>query len=78
MSFELKLDHVSLHVKDLVTSVAFYQGVLGLPEIENKTGRPHIRWFGLGPQMSLHLISGAVDAPDRRPAATHFAVATRQ
>jgi lactoylglutathione lyase len=76
MTFDVRLDHVSLHVRDLARSAAFYAEALGLQEIENKTGRPHIRWFALGPRHGLHLISGAVAAPERRPLSTHFAVAT--
>jgi lactoylglutathione lyase len=74
-SFEL--DHVSLFVRDLDTSARFYAEVLGLPEVENKTGRPHIRWFGLGGGRSIHLISGASEVPANRPLSTHFALATR-
>ena len=76
MTITLQLDHVSLFVGDRDASARFYGDVLGLTEIENKTGRPHIRWFGLGAGRSIHLISGAGGEEVRRPRSTHFALAT--
>lgn len=52
----LSFDHEALLVKDLSRSVEFYTETLGLQEIENGTGLPHIRWFSLGGSESLHLI----------------------
>ena len=68
----LELDHVSLLVRDRDASARFYGEVLGLPEIENKTGRPHIRWFGLGAGRSIHLIAGATNDEAKRPRSTHL------
>ena len=78
MTITLQLDHVSLLVRDRDASARFYGEVLGLPEIENKTGRPHIRWFGLGAGRSIHLIAGAPGEEPKRPRSTHLALATAE
>jgi catechol 2,3-dioxygenase-like lactoylglutathione lyase family enzyme len=72
----LFFDHISLHVHDLAASVRFYSEALGLSEIENKTRRPGIRWFGFDGARSIHLISGGVDPPAERPLSSHFALAS--
>ena len=72
----LHFDHISLHVHDLAASAHFYSQVLGLPEIENKTYRPDIRWFGFAGAHSVHLISGGVDPPPARPLSSHYALAS--
>jgi lactoylglutathione lyase len=72
----LHFDHVSLFVRDRDASARFYQDVLGLPEIENKTQRPHIRWFGLGAGRSIHIIGGASGDAGTRPLPTHLALGT--
>lgn len=51
----MKFDHYSIPVSDLDESADFYKNVLSLPEIENKTEKEYIRWFGLENQ-ELHLI----------------------
>lgn len=56
----MKFDHFSLTVSDLDTSAAFYGDILSLPEIENKTGKKYIRWFGLE-NGELHLIEGSTE-----------------
>ena len=76
MATTLDLDHVSLFVRDLDTSARFYSEVLGLPEIEKKTARVNVRWFGLGAGRAIHLILGATEVPASRPRSTHFALAT--
>jgi lactoylglutathione lyase len=73
----LHFDHISLHVHDLDASARFYSEVLGLPEIENKTYRPEIRWFGFEGAHAVHLISGGVDPPPVRPLSSHYALASK-
>ena len=69
----LTYDHQALFVADLAKSARFYGEILRLPEIENKSGRPTIRWFGAG-AVQLHLISGeGVHKPLRKE--IHFALA---
>ena len=57
-SFNFSFDHQAIMVKDLSVSAAYYKEVLGLTEIDNKTGKSHIRWFSLGGDKSIHLITG--------------------
>lgn len=52
----ITFDHHALLVKDLAESATFYQDIIGLTEIEDKTGKDHIRWFSLGNGGELHLI----------------------
>jgi catechol 2,3-dioxygenase-like lactoylglutathione lyase family enzyme len=72
MANTFDLDHVSLFVRDLDISARFYAEVLRLPEIEKKSTRANVRWFGLGAGRAIHLILGATDVPASRPRSTHF------
>jgi len=58
MTASLRLNHMSILVSNLGRSAEFYQRVLELPEIECLAARPNIRWFGIGPEQSVHLIEG--------------------
>ena len=58
MTTELRLNHMSLQVRNLERSAKFYGEVLLLPEIECGAGKTNIRWFGLGRGQSVHLIEG--------------------
>ncbi len=71
-----RLDHISLYVRDLEVSARFYVDVLGLSEIENLTGQPHIRWFQIDMGRSVHLIAGATGPVPDRPMSAHFALAS--
>jgi catechol 2,3-dioxygenase-like lactoylglutathione lyase family enzyme len=54
--FDLSFDHYAINVDDLNRSAEFYVRVFNLPEIDNGTQKPNIRWFALGNGMSLHVI----------------------
>jgi lactoylglutathione lyase len=71
----LRLNHMSLQVKDLAVSAKFYQEVLGLPEIECGAQKANIRWFGLGDGQSVHLIEGDFGATFVKMS-THFCIST--
>ena len=53
--FSIRFDHKAILVRDLGESARFYQNVLSLEEIENKTSLPNIRWFSMGVS-EIHLI----------------------
>lgn len=50
-------DHYTIKVSNLDVSASFYQSILGLSEIKNRTEKSHIRWFSLG-NGELHLVRG--------------------
>ncbi|WP_299768046.1 VOC family protein [uncultured Dokdonia sp.] len=54
---KFSIDHYAINVTDLQRSVDFYQSVFGLKEIYNGTQLDHIKWFRLGEQQELHIIS---------------------
>lgn len=56
--FNLAFDHYTIKVADLETSSSFYKEILDLNEIENRTGKPHIRWFSLRHGKELHIVEG--------------------
>jgi catechol 2,3-dioxygenase-like lactoylglutathione lyase family enzyme len=76
MPAQFRFDHIALSVRDLAASANFYSQVLGLPEIENRTRRPTIRWFGFDGTRAIHLITGSDEAPPDRPLAAHFCLST--
>lgn len=53
-------DHYTIRVRDLEVSATFYQTILGLIEIKNRTEKSHIRWFSVG-NGELHLVQGNLD-----------------
>jgi catechol 2,3-dioxygenase-like lactoylglutathione lyase family enzyme len=59
--FDLIFDHYTIRVKDLNRSAEFYQKVLELSEIENRTQKAHIRWFSMGDGRELHIAEGNSD-----------------
>jgi lactoylglutathione lyase len=71
------LHHVSLYVRDVDASAAFYADVLGLQEIPNRVGKSHIRWFTIDGFRTVHLIGGDPEAERPRQFSTHIAFATR-
>jgi lactoylglutathione lyase len=71
------LHHVSLFVRDVDASAAFYARVLALDEIPNRLGRSGIRWFTVDGFRTIHLIGGDPEAERPRPMSTHLALAAR-
>lgn len=68
-------NHVSLSVKNVNRSADFYRSVLQLKEITNRTEVDGIRWFSLGNNLELHLIS-TLKEPVTINKAVHFAVSS--
>ena len=71
--FKFRFNHVSLSVKNADNSVIFYNSVLQLTEITNRTKKEGIRWMSLGEDKELHLIS-TVPEPVHTNKAIHFAL----
>jgi len=55
--FTVNFNHLALSVKDVDESAEFYQDVLNLVEITNRTKINGIRWLSLSEGIELHLIS---------------------
>ncbi len=73
IDYLITFDHVALSVQDVDKSATFYQNVLNLSEITNKSKTDGIRWFSLGEKKELHLISTIHDSIVLNKA-VHFAV----
>ena len=71
----LRINHMSLQVRDLARSSDFYQRVLKLPEVECLAARPNIRWFGIGAEHTVHLIEGDF-ADTKVTRSTHLCITT--
>ena len=69
----VQLDHVALHVANLIASKAFYADVLQLPELPRPDFDFPGAWFALGSH-ELHLIGGRIDDVNSHHRGTHFAV----
>jgi len=73
MARTYRLDHVSLLVRDLETSLRFYQSMFGLPVIPIEPDHPTIRWLSISALNALHLTQGDVSGL-RLEKAVHFAL----
>jgi lactoylglutathione lyase len=74
-TFNFTLNHLALSVKDVNRSADFYKQVLNLQEITNRTKMEGIRWFSLGENKELHLISNVRENVALNKA-VHFALTT--
>jgi lactoylglutathione lyase len=61
----IRFDHVARHVKDLKTSAAFYENVVGLKPMKDPFNDGGHVWLRLGAQGELHLIAGAAQVPEQ-------------
>ena len=73
--FGFTFNHIALSVKSLEQSATFYEEVLQLQEITNKTKIEGIRWFSFGEGKELHLVS-IIKEPVVTNKAVHFALTT--
>ena len=58
------LNHAAIFVKDLTTSKAFYEKIIGLDTIPEPFHDGKHAWYNLGPGISLHVIQGAEQKKD--------------
>lgn len=72
---DFTFNHVSLSVTDLDRSVQFYTKVLKLKEVTDKGSMEGVKWFSLGEDKELHLIS-LVKEPVKINKAVHLALTT--
>jgi lactoylglutathione lyase len=71
------LNHISIYVKDLEASTAFYRDIIGLDTIPEPFHDGKHTWFAIGGNLQLHVISGADSNPERqRTTHTCFSVAS--
>jgi len=68
-------NHIALSVRDINKSVAFYQNLLELPEIENTASNSKTRWLAFNKNVQLHLIPRP-ESIIKTNKAVHFALAT--
>ena len=61
------LNHIALYVRNLQTSTAFYQNIVGLDTIPEPFHDKRHTWFHVGGHSQLHLIQGAktLSEPDK-------------
>lgn len=60
------INHISLYVKDLATSTAFYRDIIGLDTIPEPFHDGKNTWFAVGKGIQLHIISGSEISPQRQ------------
>jgi len=73
---DFTFNHIALSVKDVGTSIKFYQNVFKLAEIENTASDSKTRWLALKKGIQLHLIPRP-NAEIKTNKAVHFALSTK-
>ena len=68
-------NHIALSVKDVATTIAFYQKVFQLKEIKNTASDSKTRWLTLNEGKQLHIIPRP-NAIIKTNKAVHFALTT--
>ena len=68
-------NHIALSVKDVDTSISFYQKVFQFKEIKNTASESKTRWLSIGEGKQLHLIPRP-NAEIKINKAVHFALTT--
>jgi len=69
------LNHLAISVKNVNESIAFYQKVFRLKEIENTASNSQTRWLSLGEGKQLHIIPRP-NLEVKTNKAVHFALST--
>lgn len=68
-------NHISIHVKDVPTSAAFYRDVIGLKPLAVPDNLKAIRaWFDLGNGQQVHLLDGRTAQVTHDKNGSHFAL----
>lgn len=70
----LSLNHVALHVSDVVRSIDFYGKKMGFRQMERPDFEFSGAWFDLGNGQQLHLIGGRTVGVHSSNRGNHFAV----
>jgi lactoylglutathione lyase len=59
---KVRINHTAIFVKDIKTTKAFYEGILGLDTIPEPFHDGKHVWYSMGfPGVSMHVIQGATD-----------------
>ena len=69
-----QLNHVAIHVENVVQSVAFYRDTLNLPLMDRPDFDFPGAWFRLGPEQELHLIGDRDKPVNSHHRGGHFAL----
>jgi len=73
---DFSFNHIALAVRDVEESIAFYQKLFHLEEIQNTASKSKTKWLALGGGKELHLIPRIEFTPNIIKA-NHFAMSTQ-
>lgn len=62
-----RVNHVAITVKDFDKSLDFYSRIIGLSRIPDPFNDKLHAWFGMGPQMALHVIDASLTPVGFKP-----------